>query len=166
MIKDSYFVNTTGSSNDDISDGGVANGAGSSTRHADKNHHFLYYILASILNHMPARAAMKLYADEDIDVNSPKQQVQVEKVYAHALSEVRHDALSIITIDDAKQLTNREGVPYTEIEPERLAHMSRSIDKVIKSNGHDPDRLQILKTKQAAIKVILNEHAAGSIQEP
>ena len=118
------------------------------------------------MNHTPARAALKLYADEDIDANSPKQQVQVEKVYANALSEVRHDVLSIITIEDAKQLTNREGVPYTEIEPERMAHMSRSIDKVIKSNGHDPDRLPILKTKQAAIKVILNGHAAGSIQEP
>ncbi len=46
-IRDSYFYNTTGSSNDDINDGGVANGTAFSARHGDKNHFEISFPLCS-----------------------------------------------------------------------------------------------------------------------
>ena len=93
--------------------------------------------LITYLRRYSLAAALNIYADEDIDANSPKQQKR-----------------PVLTLEDAGKVTNRDGGPYTEIEPERLAHMSRSIDKAIKTNGHNPERLQILKTKLAAIKTI------------
>jgi hypothetical protein len=89
---------------------------------------------------------LNLYSDEDIDANNPKQQSSHNN---------RPDNIATMTIEQAGKVTNRDGVPYTQIEPERLAHMSRSIDKAIKSNGHDKARLAQLQTKQAAIKTIL-----------
>ena len=94
--------------------------------------------LITYLRRYSLAAALNIYADEDIDANSQKQQKRPVT----------------LTLEDAGKVRNRDGVPYTEIEPERLAHMSRSIDKAIKTNGHNPERLQILKTKQAAIKTI------------
>ncbi|MFN2304485.1 MAG: S-layer homology domain-containing protein, partial [Anaerolineales bacterium] len=44
---DSHFINTTGSTNLDINDGGMANGEGYSTRHSGKNHFELRFPLCS-----------------------------------------------------------------------------------------------------------------------
>jgi len=46
-IRDSYFYNTSGSSDDDINDAGVANGTASSARHGDKNHFEISFPLCS-----------------------------------------------------------------------------------------------------------------------
>jgi len=46
-IRDAFFNNTTGSSDEDINDGGVANGTASSARHGDKNHFEISFPLCS-----------------------------------------------------------------------------------------------------------------------
>jgi hypothetical protein len=104
--------------------------------------------LITYLRRYSLAAALNLYSDEDIDANNPKQQSSHNN---------RPDNIATMTIEQAGKVTNRDGVPYTQIEPERLAHMSRSIDKAIKSNGHDKARLAQLQTKQAAIKTILTK---------
>jgi hypothetical protein len=47
FYRDAHFVNTTGSSHTDISEGGEENGEGLSARHADKNHYELRFPLCS-----------------------------------------------------------------------------------------------------------------------
>jgi len=104
--------------------------------------------LITYLRRYSLAAALNLYSDEDIDANTPKQQGGYIGKPAK---------LATMTLEQAKAVTNRDGVPYTEIEPERLTHMSRSIDQAIKANGHDQKRLAELQTKQAAINAILKD---------
>jgi hypothetical protein len=121
--------------------------------------------LITYLRRYSLAAALNLYAEEDTDNNSPKQQAKPQPVKEKAqrnneiLTELGYQPM---TLEQAAKVTNRDGVPYTEIEPERLSHMSRSIDTAIKANGHDQKQLAELQTKQAAIKAILGADNQGT----
>jgi hypothetical protein len=97
-------------------------------------------------------AMLGMYADEDGDGNDPqpgKRSSQVSNTAKPAK----------MTVEQAAKVCNRDGIPYVELDEDRLVHMSRSINEAIKSNGHDKERLAQLQTKQQAIKVILSSQA-------
>ena len=98
------------------------------------------YALAAILG---------MYADEDGDGNDPQPGKRSQP----------KPQPNPLTLDEAAKVCNRDGIPYTEIDPERLEHMSRSINQAIKANGHDKERLAQLQTKKAAIQTILTSRA-------
>jgi len=118
--------------------------------------------LITYLRRYSLAAALNLYSDEDIDANTAKQQ----SVKRSQPQKVPPGALSTMTLEQAGKVKNRDGIPYTEIEPDRLVHMSRSIDKAIKANGHDPARLEQLQTKRNAIDVIMAERTNGGVDQP
>jgi hypothetical protein len=93
-------------------------------------------------------AMLGMYADEDGDGNDP------QPVKAKAQPKPKP-----LTLQEAAAVKNRDGIPYSELGPERLSHMSNSISKAIKNNGNDPQQLETLQLKQQAIKVILESQA-------
>lgn len=105
------------------------------------------YALAAILG---------MYADEDQDGNDPKpvKPKTTRRSNDQILAELGYEP-DPVPLEVVNQVVNRDGIPYTDIESARLVHMSRSIDKAIKSDGHDQSRLAELQTKQQAIEVIL-----------
>lgn len=98
-------------------------------------------------------AALGLYSDEDTDGNAPPTNY-------HRQKQTQPKAGQGLSLEAAKAVVNSKGVPYDEIESERLAAMSLNIDKAIKNNGHDQAKKADLERKLEAIGVILQARAA------
>jgi hypothetical protein len=117
--------------------------------------------LITYLRRYSLAAALNLYADEDIDNNTTKQQS------GNGKGKVSKPATTAtMTIEQAGKVTNRDGVPYTEIPSERLSHMSGSLLTSLKNNGHDQEKTAEIETKVKAIKTILTARSTGEINEP
>jgi len=137
--------------------------------------------LITYLRRYALAAALNLYADEDIDANSPKQQNGNGKPKRRPTNQVLNDLgfepkqssnvskpanITTLTIEQAGKVTDSKGVPYIEIPSDKLSYKSGAICKAISNNGHDPERKAELENKLQAIKVILQERNAGGINEP
>jgi hypothetical protein len=122
--------------------------------------------LITYLRRYSLAAALNLYADEDIDANTPKQQA---KRSSHNSNNGNNgngnkpNNITTMTIEQAGKVTDSKGKPYIEIDSKTLSYKSGAISKSINENGHDQERLNQLQTKQQAIKVILQARAEGSI---
>lgn len=118
--------------------------------------------ICTYLRRYSLAAALNLYSDEDIDANSPQQQAGKRKPNTQILTELGFEPMSI---EAAGKVTDSNGTPYIEIPSARLRYMVGSINKAIKTNGHDLEKLATLQDKQAAAKAILKARAEGAINE-
>jgi len=81
----------------------------------------------------------------------------------HESEPVKHK-FDPMTIERACAVKNSEGVPYGELDSDKLSGMSKSITKALKANDLADDKRAEYQLKLDAIKVILRERANGSIQ--
>ena len=139
--------------------------------------------LLTYLRRYSLSAALNLYADEDIDANTPKQnggKVSQSSDNNKAAIMAKRKAETNKILDDlgykpnngpmtmgaAGKVKDSKGTPYIDIDSQTLSYKSGAISKAINNNGHDQERKAELETKLKAIKTILKSRSAGEIDEP
>ena len=96
------------------------------------------YSLASMLG---------IYADEDADGNDPKQEPRKKQAPARQPS-------ASMTLETALEVTNSDGVPYHELDSDKLSKMTIGINKGLK-NDISQDQRDEYQMKLDAIALIL-----------
>ena len=101
--------------------------------------------IISYLRRYSIASVLGMYADEDVDGNSPK---STRKTRTKPKSNGK------MSLESAQEVTNRDGKKYVEIDSETLSHMSGELAKSLKKELNDEDREE-REYKLDAIKVIL-----------
>lgn len=62
---------------------------------------------------------------------------------------------SLMTMETASAIKNRDGVYYTDLDNEKLAYMATELQKKLKANGLSPEKKEEAQMKIDAIRVII-----------
>ena len=89
--------------------------------------------------------------------------VSVDKITAENITDPEPEEDQTMTIEDAFQIVNRDGVSYGEIPSDKLKLMNNSINTALKKNGLTEEEKQTYLTKMKAIGIIIQAREDGSI---